>query len=191
MKGLKESTRGEWSGDANLNDGYLNNLYQEYQSRLKAAACIGLGAHGTLEIFEVDLNTALHEISADLTILHSGTCTSTILHMVVTGSQFSSIFRAAEDQFGIRGKAEKWKCNSENNAFPPVDAKRFVASCWLSPKAVSTLSHCIPSVSTSFVEENKHFWLIHRYIKREYSPKVFIPLFRYHHHLLTTKPTLM
>ena len=125
VKGLKESTRGEWSGDANLNDGYLNNLYQEYQSRLKAAACIGLGAHGTLEIIEVDRNTALHEISADLTILHSGTCTSTILHnMVVTDSQFSPIFRAAEDQFGIRGKAEKWKCSSENNAFPPVGLGR-------------------------------------------------------------------
>ena len=69
VKGLKESIRGEWSGDADQNDGYLNNLYQEYQSRLKATACIGLGDHCSVEL---DLNTSLQEISADLTFIHSG-----------------------------------------------------------------------------------------------------------------------
>lgn len=69
VKGVKVSTRDEWSGDTDLNDGYLNNLYQEYQSWLKAAVCIGLGGRDTMEL---DLNTALQEISADLTFLHSG-----------------------------------------------------------------------------------------------------------------------
>ena len=69
VKGLKVSTKGEWSGDADLNDGYPNNLYKEYQRRLKAATSIGLKGSDTLEL---DLATLLQQISADLSFIHNG-----------------------------------------------------------------------------------------------------------------------
>ena len=72
VKGLKESRRGEWSGDADLNDGSLNALYQQYKNQLKSAASIGLGARSTLEFIEIDLHDAQTKITAYLTFLHSG-----------------------------------------------------------------------------------------------------------------------
>ena len=66
------SVRGEWSGDCDLNDGALNSLYQEHKHRLKTIAEIGLGERGTLEAIELDLNATLHQLSDDLTFLHSG-----------------------------------------------------------------------------------------------------------------------
>ena len=38
VKGIKKSTRGEWSRDIDLNDSYLKLLYEEYQDRLSELA---------------------------------------------------------------------------------------------------------------------------------------------------------
>ena len=72
VKGLKESTRGEWSGDVDVNDGYVKSIYKEYQERLQSAASIGLGDHSTPQLIEVDLNAALKQLKDDLIFPHSG-----------------------------------------------------------------------------------------------------------------------
>ena len=40
VKGLWESVSGEWSGDTDLNDGKLNQLYKEFQDQLAWVKCI-------------------------------------------------------------------------------------------------------------------------------------------------------
>ena len=72
VKGLGESMRGQWSGDADLNDGCLNTLYQEYKQRLKFAAEIGIGDHGTPQVLEHDLQATFQELAQDLAFLHLG-----------------------------------------------------------------------------------------------------------------------
>ena len=71
-KGLGVSTRGEWSGDVDLNDGVLNCLYQQYKDRLKLAAVIGLREHGTQQSINFDLNKMMEQLSDDLTFIHKG-----------------------------------------------------------------------------------------------------------------------
>lgn len=68
----KESTQGEWSGDADQNDGYVKSVYKKYQDRLQTAARIGLGDHSAPQLTEVDLNAALKQLKDGVTFLHSG-----------------------------------------------------------------------------------------------------------------------
>ena len=42
MEGLCETVRGEWSGDVDLHDGQLQEMFQQYQSRLQFINKIGL-----------------------------------------------------------------------------------------------------------------------------------------------------
>ena len=72
MKGLKESTKGEWSGDVDKNDGSLSKLFQEYQSRILVAGKIGLGDRCSPQCIEADLHATLHLLDSDLTFVHSG-----------------------------------------------------------------------------------------------------------------------
>ena len=74
VKGIKESMRGEWSGDVDLNDGYLKLLYDEYKD-LNKAASIGLADRNTPQLIEEDLNVAFKTLSNDLTFLRFGKLT--------------------------------------------------------------------------------------------------------------------
>ena len=82
VKGLKESVRGLWSGDADLNDGTLATLRLKYDQLLKAPANLGLG---TIPSIENDLNAALQELDNDLSFIHSGKCTYIHVHTVIVG----------------------------------------------------------------------------------------------------------
>ena len=42
MEGLCESVKGEWSGDIDLHDGQLQQMFQQYHSRLQFIDKIGL-----------------------------------------------------------------------------------------------------------------------------------------------------
>ena len=42
VAGLGESVKGEWSGDVDLGDGRLQEMFKEYQRRLQIIARIGL-----------------------------------------------------------------------------------------------------------------------------------------------------
>ena len=72
VQGLRESVRGQWSGDVDLNDGQLQSLYLEYKQQLKPTGEIGLGERGTQQAVEADLNAALQVVTQGLTFLHSG-----------------------------------------------------------------------------------------------------------------------
>ena len=69
-KGLKESARGQWSGDVDLNDGSLQKQYESYKTRLEVAAKVGLkgGKEGALK----DLNVVKDEISKDIQYVTTG-----------------------------------------------------------------------------------------------------------------------
>ena len=70
VKGLWVSTRGEWSGDADLNDGNLAAMYGEYKQRLAKASKLGIDDQQ--QVTETDLNLVLHDLRSDLDFLHSG-----------------------------------------------------------------------------------------------------------------------
>ena len=72
VKGLCELTRGEWSGDADLNDGKLTMLYNEYQERLVKASKLGLDERSNPLFMEVDLNEMTTILTTDFSFLHSG-----------------------------------------------------------------------------------------------------------------------
>ena len=69
-KGLKESSRLEWSGDVNLGDGLLQEQYKNYKNRLKSAEKIGL--HG--DDIAQELADVLVTLQKDLEFLQSGMC---------------------------------------------------------------------------------------------------------------------
>ena len=71
-KGLGMFTRGEWSGDVDLNDGVLNCLYQECKDRLKLAAEIGLRECGIQQSLNHDLKKSMEQLSDDLKFIHKG-----------------------------------------------------------------------------------------------------------------------
>ena len=62
MKGLWESTRGQWSGDADLNNGKLSMLYDEYKERLAKASTLGLDTRSNPLLIEINLN-AVRELT--------------------------------------------------------------------------------------------------------------------------------
>ena len=64
--------RGEWSGDIDLNDGKLSNLYQNFKDRMKAASEIGLKENGTQQAIESDLTSSLRQLDDDVIFLNSG-----------------------------------------------------------------------------------------------------------------------
>ena len=72
VKGLWESVSGEWSGDIDLNDGKLNQLYKEFKDRLAWVKCMAIGNIPPEQI-KKHLTKALEDNSADLAFVTSGT----------------------------------------------------------------------------------------------------------------------
>ncbi len=64
MKGLFESTKGVWSGDVDLNDGHLQQLYRQYESRCKFIE--GVGVNEGAERLKSNLESAVNSTSEDL-----------------------------------------------------------------------------------------------------------------------------
>ena len=79
VKGLWESVSGEWSGDIDLNDGKLNQLYKEFQDRLAWMKCIGI-SDVTSEQIKEQLTKALEDNSADLAFVTSSALTVSCVH---------------------------------------------------------------------------------------------------------------
>ena len=73
-KGLWESTRGEWAGDVDLNDGQLQALYHKLQEWLLWVGGLGLQQRGGVEATRSDLDLALTDVSSDLAFILCGTC---------------------------------------------------------------------------------------------------------------------
>lgn len=69
-KGLKESSRLEWSGDVDLADGLLLEKYKTYRKQLETAENIGLCGDNVVQ----ELANVLDTISKDLDFLQSRMC---------------------------------------------------------------------------------------------------------------------
>lgn len=69
-EGLIESTKLQWSGDVDLNDGSLQKQYEAYRKRLAFAESVGLdGEHSDVV---GQLTSLTSDISEDLEFIHSG-----------------------------------------------------------------------------------------------------------------------
>jgi len=69
-KGLKESSKLEWSGDVDLTDGSLQEKYINYKKRLEMAESVGLCEENMV----LDLSDVLNNINKDLEFLQTGVC---------------------------------------------------------------------------------------------------------------------
>ena len=69
-KGLKESSRLEWSGDVDLADGSLLEKYKAYRKQLETAENIGLHGNNVVQ----ELANVLDTINKDLDFLQSRMC---------------------------------------------------------------------------------------------------------------------
>ena len=66
VSGLSESVRMEWSGDVDLDDGTLQELYAAYRDRLNFIEGIGIGSSKDLRACIVnDLNASLKDLTED------------------------------------------------------------------------------------------------------------------------------
>lgn len=74
VKGICESTQGEWSGDVDLNDGHLKDLQERFKEQLQWTKGIGLGQRSDTDSLKCDLTTALESTGTDLQFIHSGKC---------------------------------------------------------------------------------------------------------------------
>ena len=63
VSGVCESTKLEWIGDVDLNDGDLQKLYEVYRRRL--AFIVGVGVD--------DLSTCSHQLAEDMLFISKGT----------------------------------------------------------------------------------------------------------------------
>lgn len=119
VKGLWESTRGQCSGDAGLDDAKLSELYSEYQEQLAKASKLGLDERSVPFLLETDLNEMTNVLRTDLSFLHSGN----LLICDVSVSMFSSnhvlLFselqkaNTAYEETQCSGKAQEktmWNC---------------------------------------------------------------------------------
>ena len=72
LSGLGESTRLQWSGDVNLNDGELEKLYETYKSNLTFVSEIGLKERRNPTVIKDDMVTSTKLITEDMSFLCTG-----------------------------------------------------------------------------------------------------------------------
>ena len=72
VKGLWESTKGEWSGDVDLNDDHLQVLFHKFQEQLSWTKAIGLRERSNHEDIWCDFNTLMINTVYDLDFIHAG-----------------------------------------------------------------------------------------------------------------------
>lgn len=77
-EGLKESTKLQWSGDVDLNDGCLQEQYESYRKRLAFAEQVGLTNEHNETVQQVGVVS--DEIAEDLKFIHSGKCSYMIFN---------------------------------------------------------------------------------------------------------------
>ena len=71
VKGLWESTRGQWGGDVNLNDGKLESLRYEYDKRMKWIEGLSLNK-GDIDAIKEDQKAGVEFLQSDINFVHSG-----------------------------------------------------------------------------------------------------------------------
>ena len=74
MSGLSESTRGEWSGDVDLNDGTLQRSYEAYQQSLELIKQLGMGVQAHRDVVAEDLLCLSSTLKEELDFVISGNC---------------------------------------------------------------------------------------------------------------------
>ena len=73
VSGVCESTKLEWSGDVDLNDGDLQKLYEVYRRRLAFIVGVGVGDRVTPALIVDDLSTCSHQLAEYMLFISKGT----------------------------------------------------------------------------------------------------------------------
>ena len=73
VSGVCESTKLEWSGDVDLNDGDVQKAYEVYRQRLTLIDGVGLGDRLTPALILDDLTTCSHQLAEDTLFISRGT----------------------------------------------------------------------------------------------------------------------
>ena len=68
---MNVSVRGEWSGDIDLNDGKLHQMFLEYQGHLESIKEIGLSDSREVEPIVLDLTREKQKMEEELELLTS------------------------------------------------------------------------------------------------------------------------
>lgn len=69
VEGLCESVRGEWSGDIDLSDGQLQQMFQQYKDRLQFINKIGLDERRDHSLILTDVQQVQQSLESDLEFL--------------------------------------------------------------------------------------------------------------------------
>ena len=83
VSGLSESTRSDWSGDVDLNDGKLAELREVYQKRLDFTDTIGLIPRRNRADMSNDLTCCSEHLSDDIKFLTQSKCHSVLFLFVI------------------------------------------------------------------------------------------------------------
>ena len=71
IEGLGESTRLDWSGDIDMNDGELHKLYKAYRERLDLIDGLGIRRRDLTDILR-DLDACIQSVKEDICFIDSG-----------------------------------------------------------------------------------------------------------------------
>ena len=86
VSGLGESIGGKWSGDVDLNDGKVQQMYTTYTHRLSFVSELGLARRECCEV-EEDLLEIEEAHKDDLSFLCDGKYSSVYIHNIITSIQ--------------------------------------------------------------------------------------------------------
>lgn len=77
--------KGVWSGDVDLNDGKLQEMYSVYMDRLRFINNIGLSDRDSRQHLADDMDACVNQMSNDITFISNGKfyllCTSVICNI--------------------------------------------------------------------------------------------------------------
>jgi len=107
IKGLWQSVTGEWSGDVDLNDGKLQQLYTEFKATLGWIDKIGLDT-SDISLIRKDLENALTRISLEINFISNG------MYLILLYLRMH-IVRSLELQTANSAYEEKLKSSSSND----------------------------------------------------------------------------
>ena len=139
VKGLKELTKLQWSGDVDLNDGSLQEQYETYRKRLEFVKKLGL----IIEHCEVtgQLKRILDDISDDLKFIYSGKNSNNKIFIRYNYTVLSvSLSKVISSTKEARGH------NTQNNKAIPTQSKLSIIGHQNHPY-ITTMESCMPSLA--------------------------------------------
>lgn len=98
LKGLRESTKREWSGDVDMNDGVPQQHHHKYLSRLTKAATLKCSIPPP-DTFYNKITTQKNDFKQDLAFLESGNHIKPCLHKIYYIATYITGLKHTEERY--------------------------------------------------------------------------------------------